>query len=87
MSKLGLKREGGSVVTRQLPRALSSLRVRTNIFHQKILAKGWKWRTALDTGGIVPIARDTRPSSLEPTWKMPFSQVGSTNTELCLSRQ
>ena len=40
MSKLGLKREGGSVVTRQFPRALSSLRVRTNIFHQKILAKG-----------------------------------------------
>ena len=29
------------MVTRQLPRALSSLRVRTNIFHQKILAKGW----------------------------------------------
>jgi hypothetical protein len=28
------------VVTRQFPRALSSLRVRTNIFHQKILAKG-----------------------------------------------
>lgn len=42
VSKVGLKREGGSVVTRQFPRALSSLRVRTNIFHQKILAKGWR---------------------------------------------